>query len=141
MLTNGLAFSPDGGTLYHADTRRQTVNRYAVEPDGSLGGKAVFATMDKGSPDGLAVSVDGRVWVASAGGHGVANYSSTGAYVDFIEIPQPMCTSVCFGGNDLTDLYIVSGAGGMPSDRAGAIYRLKVDVPGVAVPPARVRVA
>jgi len=139
MLTNGLGFSPDGRTLYHSDSNRQTVNMYEVGEDGSLGEKRSFAHLDQGVPDGLAVSVDGRVWVANASGSGVTVFDAKGNRVDHIEIPQPMCTSVCFGGADLKDLYIVSGSNGMDSDHAGAVYRTRVDVAGIPVPPARVR--
>lgn len=140
MLTNGLGFSPDGNTLYHSDSRRQVVNCYDVAADGSLGDKQVFARIGNGVPDGLAVSVDGRVWVALAGGgHGVAVFDANGKQTEMLEIPQPMCTSVCFGGDDLKDLYIVSGSDGMDSDKAGAVYRHRVDVAGVPVAQARVK--
>lgn len=142
QLTNGLGFSPDGGTLYHSDSGRRTVFRYDVEADGSLAAKQPFVGTDQGAPDGLAVSRDGAVWVALAGGgHGVAVYDPSGQQRDFIEIPLPMCTSVCFGGEELTDLYIVSGSAGAESDRAGAIFRVRVDVAGLPVAPARVRLA
>ncbi len=99
-------------------------------------------TSDEGAPDGLAVSSDGAVWVALAGGgHGVAVYEPSGRQREFIEIPLPMCTSVCFGGEDLKDLYIVSGSAGAGSDRAGAVFRERVDVAGLALAPARVRLA
>ena len=141
MLTNGLAFSPDGKTLYHSDSRRQTVNCYDVKSDGSLGAKQVFAKVEKGIPDGLVVSLDGRVWVALAGGgHGVGVFSSKGEFEELIEIPEPMCTSVCFGGDDLRTLFVVSGSDGSDSDKAGAIYRFDADVAGVPVPPARVSI-
>jgi D-xylonolactonase len=115
------------------------VNSYSVNEDGSLGPKIVFAKMEKGAPDGLVVSEDGRVWVALAGGgHGVGVYSEQGEHLEHIEIPQPMCTSVCFGGEDMKTLYIVTGSDGMDSDEAGAVYKYPVDVPGLAVPVARV---
>ena len=140
QLTNGLGFSPDGLTLYHSDSRRRSVFCYAVAADGSLGEKRLFVQVAKGVPDGLVVSVDGRVWVALAGeGHGVAVFDAAGKASGFVEIPQPMCTSVCFGGDDLKDLYIVSGSEGSGSDRGGAVYRHRCDVAGVAVAPARTR--
>jgi gluconolactonase len=140
-LTNGLGFSPDGRTLYHSDSRRQAVMRYAVKADGSLGEKKTFVTLAAGVPDGLVVSEDGAVWVAvAAGGKGVRVYEPSGRERRFIEIPDPMCTSVCFGGDDLKDLYIVSGSEGTGSERGGAVYRARVDVAGVPVAPARVRV-
>ena len=140
QLTNGLGFSPDGKTLYHSDSRRQTVQKYAVHEDGSLGDKAVFVKLSKGVPDGLCLSEDGRVWVALAGGgHGVQVFNPDGSESEFIEIPQPMCTSVCFGGDDRKDLYIVSGSDGEDSDRAGSVYRVRCDVAGCEVSPARVK--
>lgn len=139
MLTNGLGFAPDGKTLYHSDSRRQTVNMYAVAADGSLGEKRSFARTETGVPDGLAVTEDGNVWVALAGGGGVSRFDASGKLVGRVEIPQPMCTSVCFGGDDLKDLYIVSGSDGMDSDHAGAIYRVRTDVAGVPVAAATVK--
>jgi D-xylonolactonase len=139
QLTNGLGFSPDGRTLYHSDSRRHTVFRYDVAADGSLGPKQAFVEPVRGIPDGLAVAVDGTVWVALAdGGHGVAVYDAEGCERDFVEIAVPMCTSVCFGGADLRDLYVVSGSHGAESDRAGGVYRARVDVAGLPVAPARV---
>lgn len=138
-LTNGLGFSPDGRTLYHSDSQVQTVWHYAVASDGSLGPKQVFVQVDNGVPDGLVVAEDGSVWVALArGGHGVAVYSSAGRQRDFIEIPEPMCTSLCFGGRDLKDLYIVSGSDGSDSDAAGAVHRVRTGVAGLPVAPAAV---
>jgi D-xylonolactonase len=137
-LTNGLGFSPDGGTLYHSDSRRQTVFCYAVTADGSLGEKTPFASFEAGVPDGLVVAEDGSVWVALAGGHGVAVLNADGSRRTHIEIPDPMCTSVCFGGTHLTDLYIVSGSEGSGGERNGAVYRYVSDVAGVPVAVARV---
>ena len=122
QLTNGLGFSPDGGTLYHSDSRRQTVFCYSVAADGALGEKREFVKTDGGAPDGLAVCEDGTVWVALAGGSGVGVYSASGVQQDLIEIPQPICTSLCFGGTDRRDLYIVSGSEGSQSERAGAVF-------------------
>lgn len=138
-FSNGLAFSPDGQTLYHSDSFRGTVFTYPVKPDGSLGEKMPFARVRKGGPDGLAVAADGSVWVALAGGgHGVSVFGQDGAETEFIEIPEPLCTSLCFGGDDLKTLYIVSGSEGAASDKAGAVYRMRVDVAGVPVSDAAV---
>ena len=88
-LTNGLGFSPDGKTLYHADSRQQTVFCYAGAHDGGLGPKTPFVRTEKGAPDGLVVSEDGAVWVALAGGGGVGVFESSGALREIIEIPLP----------------------------------------------------
>jgi len=139
-LTNGLGFAPDGRTLYHSDSRVQIVWRYSVLPNGDLGPKEVFARTTLGVPDGLVVAEDGSVWVALAGGgHGVAIFDPTGTQRDFLETPEPMCTSVCFGGDDLKDLYIVTGSDGTDRPDAGSVYRHRSEVAGVPVAPARVR--
>lgn len=138
-LTNGLGFSPDGRTLYHSDSAVRTVFCYAVGDDGSLGPKTPFVEMESGVPDGLCVAEDGSVWVALAGGgHGVAVYGPEGRRRDFLRLPQPMCTSVCFGGDDLRDLYVVSGSQGSGRDDGGSVYVERVGVAGVPVAPARV---
>jgi gluconolactonase len=139
-LTNGLGFSPDGRWLYHSDSAVRTVWRYAVHDNGDLGEKAPFVECASGVPDGLVVAEDGSVWVALAGGgHGVAVYRSDGEQQSFLQIPEPMCTSVCFGGSDLRDLYVVSGSDGSGRADAGSVYRHRADVAGLAVAPARVR--
>ena len=138
-LTNGLGFSPDGKFLYHSDSRRNLVYRYQVLSNGVLGSKEHFITTSKGIPDGLAVAQDGSIWVALAdGGGGVAIFESNGQQSDFIEISVPMCTSLCFGGTDRRDVYIVSGSDGTGSERAGGVYLARSEVPGLEVLPAKV---
>ena len=138
-LTNGLGFSPDDKLLYHSDSLRRQVCVYEVKEDGKLGPKKVFAETETGVPDGLVVSEDGAVWVALAGGgSGVAVFESTGELRELIQIPHPMCTSVCFGGEDLKDLYIVSGSDGLEGDSRGGVFKVRTTVSGLPVPAAKV---
>ena len=141
LLTNGLGFSPDGKTLYHSDSRRQTVYRYDAAPNGDLGPKQPFAKTANGAPDGLAVAEDGSVWVAVAGGGVVSVFNSDGSLRENIEVPMPMVTSLCFGGNDLRDLYVVTGSDGVEGDRQGAVYRLRAATAGLPAPLARTAIA
>lgn len=139
LLTNGLGFSPDGRTLYHSDSLRSAVMMYEVHDDGSLGPKQRFAEVERGVPDGLVVSEDGAVWVALASGGGaVAVFTDDGGLREHIKVPLPMCTSVCFGGDDLRQIYIVTGSEGAASDRAGAVFVVETDVAGLPVAPAQV---
>ena len=140
QLTNGLGFSPDEQTLYHSDSRRQAVMRYTVEKNGDLGPKNQFVQFDDGSPDGLAVATDGSVWIANAGGGRVDAFTSKGKLSHSISIPVPMCTSVCFGGPDLSTLFVVSGSNGVQGDRRGGVYAIATDVTGLPVPLARVQI-
>lgn len=137
-LSNGLGFSPDGAFLYHCDSSVGTVWRYAIGSAGLPAPGEPWVRVDHGVPDGLAVAEDGTVWVALArGGHGVAVFDPDGRQADFVRIPEPMCTSLCFGGDDLRDLYIVSGSDGSGRSDGGAVHRMRAPVAGCAVAPAR----
>jgi xylono-1,5-lactonase len=139
MLTNGLGFSPDGSRLYHCDAREGIVRVYDAKPDGSVGPWRQFATMGEGRvPDGLKVATDGSVWVADAHGGRVAVFEADGRHRQDIAVPLPMVTSVCFGGDDLRDLYVVTGSRGGPHDNCGSIFRTRADVAGLPLPLARV---
>ncbi len=141
ILTNGLGFSPDGSRLYHSESRRNLVRAYEVVENGDLSPHQTFASIEDGIPDGLAVAVDGSVWVAVAHGSRVDVFEPDGQLRQSISVDLPMVTSVCFGGDDLTDLYIVTGSGGTDSDRTGSVYRYNADVAGLPIAPARVPLA
>jgi len=138
MLTNGLGFSPDGKTLYHSDARGDVVRAYDVNVDGTLSPWRAFASIAEGeTPDGLAVAADRSVWVALAHGSAVAVYEADGTLRERIPVPLPMVTSVCFGGDDLKDVYVVTGSRGGPHENCGSVFVMRSEVPGVAVAPAR----
>ena len=131
MLTNGLGFSPDGRRLYHSDARAPLVRVYDVAADGSVGPWRKFAALGAdGVPDGLKVASDGSVWVADAHGGRVVVFNADGTHRQDMPVPLPMVTSLCFGGDDLRDLYIVTGSRGGPSENCGSIFRTRVDVAG-----------
>lgn len=140
MLTNGLGFSPDGKLLYHSESLRNLVRVYDVDGDGNLGPHRTFATVDPGVPDGLAVAEDGSVWVAVAHGSRVQVFNPDGSTRENIPCTLPMVTSLCFGGDDLRTLYVVTGTDGSGRDDAGTVFQMPVEVPGLPVPPARAQV-
>jgi D-xylonolactonase len=138
-LTNGLGVSPDGTALYHSDTGAHAVWRYDRAADGSVSNRRPLYQHEKADPDGLAVAADGSVWIAMAGSGEVLGVAPDGSVIESISVEVPMVTSVCFGGNGLEDLYIVTGDRGAPRDVAGAIYRTKAPRPGLPVAAARVQ--
>lgn len=139
LLTNGLGFSPDGSLLYHADTLRSTVNVYDVDDRGGLGPKRSFvSTGDGGHPDGLAVDAAGNVWVALPHSGQVGCFNPSGERVATIQIDVPMVTSLTFGGEDLRDVYIVSGSEGLDTDRGAGVFTARVDTPGLPAAVCRV---
>jgi D-xylonolactonase len=140
MLTNGLGFSPDGTRLYHSDARGGLVRVYDVEPNGAVSPWRTFCTLgERGVADGLKVASDGSVWIADARGSRIAVFEPDGSHRMDLAVPLPMVTSLCFASNDLRDLYVVTGSEGGPSENCGSIYRTRVDVAGLPLPPARVK--
>ena len=139
ILTNGMAFSPDGKTLYHCDARADLIRAYDVAADAEVIGWRVFAEISGAStPDGMAVAEDGSIWVAIADGGKVMVLEPDGAVRTEIPTPLPMVTSVCFGGADLRDFYIVTGSRNGPRENCGTIYRMRTDVSGLPIVPAKV---
>jgi len=140
ILTNGLGFSPDGKTLYHSDARAGHVRAYDVKPGGSVSPWRVFAEMGEGRvPDGLKVASDGSVWVADARGSRVAIFEPSGKHRGDLAVPLPMITSLCFGGDDLKDLYVVTGSDHSGRENCGSVFKTRVDIAGQPWPLCRVK--
>jgi sugar lactone lactonase YvrE len=137
-LSNGIGFSPDGKTLYHSDTAAGRILAHDVESAGRVANRRSFAVVEGGAPDGLAVDVEGGVWVASYGGAAVHRYTPEGVLERRIEVPAQMVTSLCFGGSDRCDLYVVSADNRDAPERGGTIFRSRSEIPGLPVPAATV---
>jgi gluconolactonase len=110
-----------------------------VHADGSVGPWRKFVSLGtEGVADGLKVASDGSVWVADAEGGRVAVFEPDGRHRKDIAVPLPMVASLCFAGDDLRDLYIVTGSRGGPRENCGTVFRTRVEIPGLALAPARV---
>ena len=136
-LTNGIGLSPDGTVLYHSDTTRGVwAHDY---DDGTVSERRLFLQRDDLSPDGLAVDEAGTVWVADVSGSGaVRGFAPDGSEVGRVAVPARMVTSLCFGGTDRRDLYIVTGDNTADPERGGTIYKTRAEVPGCVVATATV---
>lgn len=141
-LSNGIGFLPGGRTLVHADTARQHIVAHDVDDAGRVSGGRVFARVEgggrAGGPDGLAVDVEGGVWVAVYGAGAVHRYAPDGSLERSIDVPARAVTSLCFGGADLRDLYVVSADNTDEPAAEGCIFRTRSDLAGLPAPLARV---
>jgi len=138
-LTNGIGFSLDGKMIYHADSAGPHLIVHDVAPNGTMTNRRAIAQMESGTiPDGLCVDEAGCIWVAVYGGRCVTHYTPDGKLDRKIEVPAKAVTSVCFGGKDRRDLYIVTADNTEVPNRKGTIFRTRVETPGVSVPLARV---
>lgn len=135
---NGIGISPDGGTLYHSDTRGGTVIVHSLDANGGVRERRSFAVAGPGHPDGLAVDEEGCIWVASAGGGRVDRFRPDGSLESQLEVPARMVTSVCFAGDDRRDFVVVTADNGTDPSRRGTLFRTRVDVAGAPVFPATI---
>lgn len=117
---NGIACAPDGVNWYIADYAAGVVWRNGVER---------FCATESGDADGLAVDAEGAVLVALGSGGGIGRYLPDGTLDRVIDVPADFVSSLCFGGDDLRDLYVTT---------MNAVLRGRADVPGLPVPAARV---
>jgi sugar lactone lactonase YvrE len=110
LISNGLCMSPDGATLYFADSPTRTINAYDLhEPAGSLGAPREFARIDEPAvPDGGTVDADGFIWSAQWGGSSVVRYAPDGREDLRISVPASQVTCVCFGGPGLDLMFVTS---------------------------------
>jgi gluconolactonase len=97
-ITNGVAVSPDGKTLYVIDAQEDDVFAWDIHPDGTVSGKRMFS--DVGN-DGMTVDEHGNLYVTDTG---VTIYSPDGEKLERIEFPERP-TNLCFGGTDGKTLY------------------------------------
>ncbi len=128
---NGIGLSPDGKTLYWAETMTGRVMQRKISAPGVLEESSLVDTSAclYGFPglqllDSLAVDGDGNVCVATLVNGGISVISPKGELVEFISTGDILTTNICFGGPDLRTAYItVSGTGKlltMPWRCAGA---------------------
>ncbi|MBM4337173.1 MAG: SMP-30/gluconolactonase/LRE family protein [Deltaproteobacteria bacterium] len=135
-LSNGIGFSPDGRRIYHSDTAIARVHVHELDAAGRA--KPLAPILVAGSPDGLAVDSEGCVWVALYREGAIARFAPDGSPDRRIEVPAKAVTSLCFGGPDLRDLYVVSADNTEDPSRNGSIFRMRSDVAGLAAPLARI---
>lgn len=127
---NGLALSPDEGTLYVANSRPDMLIRaFDRQADGTVANGRVFAELKwegpEGVPDGMKVDVEGRVFTTGPGGCWV--FSPQGELLGVIVLPE-IPANCAFGGDDYRTLFFTART---------SVYSVRVTTPGVRPPGAR----
>ncbi len=142
-ISNGLAWSPDGRTLYHCDTPTRTIWAHDYDvATGAVENPRVFARVEEGGgeggPDGAAVDRDGFYTCAVYGAGCLLRFDPDGKLERRIALPARYVTMPAFGGADLRTLYVTSAAFPLtPEERArqpdeGAVFALEAPAPGLA---------
>lgn len=134
IVSNGIAFDPDGRHMYFTDTRRYITWRLALDEAGeSIVGREVFAdysaTGDR--PDGACVDADGCLWQAFFAGGRVVRYAPDGRIDREIALPVTNPTCLCFGGPEFRTLYVTSAFKFLSPDQldaeplAGSVFAIE----------------
>ncbi len=140
-LANGIGWSPDGSTMYFADSVPGTLwsASYEVDSGDAHAWKPLVTGFD-GAPDGLSVDVEGRIWVALWGGSQVRCYAPSGEAVAQVRLPVPHVTAVAFVGPARDRLLITSARDELDAaERArypdsGRMFFAEVDARGLPTP-------
>jgi sugar lactone lactonase YvrE len=145
-ISNGLGWSPDGGTMYLADSGPRLIHAFRFNAEGgTLSDPRVLISIgaDIGAPDGLTVDADGDLWVAIYGGAQVRRYSPDGELREIGAVPASQTTSCAFGGLELKRLYVTTATEGWSDEQrraepaAGRVYRHDTDATGRPADPFR----
>lgn len=110
-ISNAICFSPDGATLYFADSLDGVIRCHAYDPAtgavGELTGKISLAGIGQ-APDGATVDADGNLWIALVLDQAIICVSPSGDLLRRIEMPVPFPSCPAFGGEDLGTLFVTS---------------------------------
>ncbi len=138
-VSNGLAWSPDGRTMYHSDSTAGTIEAWDFDADsGGLGNHRVLATLtgEEGRPDGAACDIEGNYWSAGPSAGCINVFSPHGTLLERIPFPVPGPTMPCFAERHL---YVTSLREGRSVETLGkfptlgGLFRMAAPVVGAPV--------
>ncbi len=140
-ISNGLAWSPDQTTMYHVDSPTKTVSAFDyTAASGDISNKRVVITLnaEQGFPDGMTIDSEGMIWLAHWAGQRVCRWDPVrGERLEEFRTPAPHTSCCCFGGPDLSDLYITTARQGLTQRQleayplSGHLFRMKTNVVGM----------
>ena len=139
---NGLAFSPDGRTMYLSDSHPSVRTIWALDydPDNGVASnrRTFFDTQTlAGRPDGGAVDADGCYWMAGVGGWQLVRFTPGGIVDRIIDMPVEKPTKIAFGGARLDVMYVTSIGRGIAREarlrqpHAGGLFAVEAGVAGL----------
>ena len=144
-ISNGLGWSPDGTTMYYADSGAGTVDAFDFDGvSGDLERRRTLVRSDGPAfPDGLWVDDEGCLWVAMWGGGEVRRYAPDGGLIHASPLPVSRPTACCFVGQDGDTLIVTSARFGLSAEAqarepaAGRVMAIDAGVTGPAATPYR----
>jgi sugar lactone lactonase YvrE len=147
VCPNGMAISPDGGTLFVAETFAARVSAFDRADDGTLSNRRVWASflddppgtlpellaIDVILPDGIVVDAEGALWLGDCHGSGTARVAEGGEVLDFVSSGDHATFAVALGGEEGRTLFLCTnvpyGKGDWTASHQGTMRSCEVDVP------------
>ncbi len=138
--SNSICFSPEGKTMFFADTPQRMIRSYAYDcATGKLQNMHIYANLsgEPGLPDGSCVDAEGYVWNAQWEGRRVVRIDPDGEIDCVIDVPALKPSCCAFGGPELDTLYITTSRLGHTASQlnaeplAGSLYSVKPGVRGM----------
>ena len=134
---NGMGFSKDEKRLFFCDSKKSNVSVFDYDKKtGEISNrKIILQTLrsDSGSPDGLCVDSSDNIWVGLWDGSSIVQIDQNGCELQRIKFPVRKITTLCFGEEDLTNIYINSAGGDdlqQNGQLAGALFHLRLGMKG-----------
>ncbi|MGE8049861.1 SMP-30/gluconolactonase/LRE family protein [Pseudomonas monteilii] len=143
IVPNGMAFSPDGKTLYISDSHPSVQLIWAFDYDidsGTPHNRRIFVDMNQhaGRPDGAAVDADGCYWICAIDAAQVLRFTPEGKLDRALPLPVKKPTMCAFGGPQLDTLFVTSirpqGIDLSDQPLAGGVFALNPGVKGLPEP-------
>ncbi|MEP6988689.1 MAG: SMP-30/gluconolactonase/LRE family protein [Chloroflexota bacterium] len=135
-ISNGMGFTRDLKTFYHSDSIARTICQYDYDLDsGNISNQRVFTLLPQeyGVPDGMTIDDEGFIWSANWDGWRLVRYDSQANIERLIAFPTKKVSSLIFGGEDYSDIYVTTAGGDNLAENgetAGALYRVRVGIKG-----------
>ena len=139
FVSNGLAWSPDGRTMYHSDSTPGHVDAWDFDPaTGRISGRRRFATLreEDGRPDGAATDAEGCYWSAGVSAGCLNRFSPEGRLLQKVSMPVPSPTMPCFAEGWLYATSLREGKDAetlAQAPESGGLHRMPAPVAGCPI--------
>ena len=131
-ISNGMAWSGDNGTFYFSDSSEHAVFAYDYDiKTGDICNRRVLFEVENGVPDGMCIDEDDNIWLAVWGGSRVEKRDGkTGELLATVDVAAEHTSCCCFGGEDMSTLFITSSGIDLNGKYDGCIFTCKTDSKG-----------
>jgi sugar lactone lactonase YvrE len=137
-VSNGMAFTPDRQNMYYTDSALRTIYIFDYdEKTGALANQRIWLRTPEGAgrPDGLTVDAQGYIWSARWDGAALYRYTPEGVEERRLDFPAKKVSSVTFGGDDWSDIYVTTALTENTKAEegmgAGALFRWQLGIRGL----------